>query len=688
MLERENYLRCFIQHGEQCIKFKNILVACSRSNALCDFFRSVSHESEKYFLISDEFSSEVFDLFYQYIDDGKLPDVFTTPVIRKELLQLSIQTITPGLILHCLDTVDEAVSALVQLESMEEGINFLEEWISDNLTCDNFDQLDSISLLSLRNIFISISPRLNAHELGLFFNYIIKRRAYDDSLIGNVDFSKFDTEQLEQIKQTLNTNCPNEIRLILTITDLERNLSISNNKISELNTLTEEFKQKFKTKEDELEQRLLNLNSENRKLNTLNDELKQKFKTKEDELEQSLSRRMELEEQLLNLSSENRSLQESMQILQMNRDQLIPKPENQNPDNPEIQTINKYKDLLISNPIPVPYKENTNDGIFSKYSEYTDTKFSLRRLISVTASSSDKGSDPLKTVNKGNLNKGNYVFMTDDCKKSFIDYHFIKHSIFVSGYVLQCTDRCKPKSWKLFGSNDNKRWDELHSVSNRNDFEADWEYHTYQLKEISKPYRYLRIQQTGKNSIGNERFSISSFDVFGTLIPDVPHEIPIKPYKILMIGEDSIGKTSILPPFFDDKFDPNLATLVGIDINTYIMPSGMKLQIWDGHEKFRRISTSFLRPIYFVILVFDITSRETFDELNYWIKTIKDYASSVPVILVGNKCDLHEDRCVTTEEGRSFAERHHCIDYIETSAKTGENINELFSRIEQYLLYQ
>lgn len=157
-----------------------------------------------------------------------------------------------------------------------------------------------------------------------------------------------------------------------------------------------------------------------------------------------------------------------------------------------------------------------------------------------------------------------------------------------------------------------------------------------------------------------------------------------QPLKILVIGESAVGKSCLLLRYTDNKFQETFMTTIGVDFKTkYLDIDGnrVKLQIWDtaGQEKFRSITKAYYRGAHGILVVFDISRRDTFNQTRMWIDSIKDASTdSIDVILIGNKCDL--ERAVTREEAEDLAAQYK-IRYFETSAKDNTNVAEAF----QYL---
>ena len=155
--------------------------------------------------------------------------------------------------------------------------------------------------------------------------------------------------------------------------------------------------------------------------------------------------------------------------------------------------------------------------------------------------------------------------------------------------------------------------------------------------------------------------------------------------KLLLLGDSSVGKTSILLKYISNKFDDSSISTVGVDYMDKIIDYNkfkIKLQIWDtsGEEKFRTITKNFYRNADGLLVVFDLTKKESYDHIRSWINEAKENNDKLKTILIGNKLDLKDERIVAIDVAKQFAEKNN-LKYIETSAKDGTNINESFQAI-------
>ena len=145
-------------------------------------------------------------------------------------------------------------------------------------------------------------------------------------------------------------------------------------------------------------------------------------------------------------------------------------------------------------------------------------------------------------------------------------------------------------------------------------------------------------------------------------------------FKILLVGNSSVGKSSLFLRFVDDIWNDVFVPTIGVDfkIKTLkINEKNVKLQIWDtaGQERFRTIISSYYRGAQGILLVFDVTEKESFESLNNWLIEIEKNANkNVVKILIGNKCDLEDKRVISYNQGKEFADTYG-LKFIETSAK-------------------
>lgn len=151
--------------------------------------------------------------------------------------------------------------------------------------------------------------------------------------------------------------------------------------------------------------------------------------------------------------------------------------------------------------------------------------------------------------------------------------------------------------------------------------------------------------------------------------------------KVIVVGDSGVGKTCLLVRYIRNLFDEESQPTLGVEFMTKIVTTEkhkIQLQLWDtaGQELFRSVTRGYYRGSAGAFLVFDITNRDTFDNIGRWLQDIKDVArSDVVTLLIGNKSDKADQRQVSTEEAQDFAKKN-SMQYFETSAKTGSNISE------------
>jgi len=161
-------------------------------------------------------------------------------------------------------------------------------------------------------------------------------------------------------------------------------------------------------------------------------------------------------------------------------------------------------------------------------------------------------------------------------------------------------------------------------------------------------------------------------------------------FKLLIIGDSGVGKSSLLVRFADNCFNGNYITTIGVDfkIRTIdIQGERVKLQIWDtaGQERFRTITSTYYRGTHGVIIVYDVSAGESFANVKRWLHEIDQNCEVVNRILVGNKNDDPDRKVVLTEDARRFADQMG-IRLFETSAKDNINVEEMFRAITELVL--
>ncbi|KAM8769722.1 ras-related protein Rab-4B isoform X1 [Acanthopagrus latus] len=162
-------------------------------------------------------------------------------------------------------------------------------------------------------------------------------------------------------------------------------------------------------------------------------------------------------------------------------------------------------------------------------------------------------------------------------------------------------------------------------------------------------------------------------------------------FKFLVIGSAGTGKSCLLHQFIENKFKQDSNHTIGVEFGSRVVNVGgktVKLQIWDtaGQERFRSVTRSYYRGAAGALLVYDITSRETYNALTNWLTDARTLASpNIVIILCGNKKDLDADREVTFLEASRFAQENELM-FLETSALTGENVEEGFLKCARTIL--
>jgi len=165
-------------------------------------------------------------------------------------------------------------------------------------------------------------------------------------------------------------------------------------------------------------------------------------------------------------------------------------------------------------------------------------------------------------------------------------------------------------------------------------------------------------------------------------------------FKLVLVGEGGVGKSSLVLRYVDDTFLEEDVGTIGADFKIKFLNIGktrLKLQIWDtaGQEKFRVMTSSYFAGASAVVVVFDKTNRESFNNIEKWIKEARSFmdpqvSRNLAFLIVGNKCDLTEEAVVTAQEAKTLADRQNAL-YFETSAKFGTGVSAAFKALAEKL---
>lgn len=157
-------------------------------------------------------------------------------------------------------------------------------------------------------------------------------------------------------------------------------------------------------------------------------------------------------------------------------------------------------------------------------------------------------------------------------------------------------------------------------------------------------------------------------------------------FKIVLIGDSGVGKSNILSRFTRNEFCLESKSTIGVEFATRTLQvegKTVKAQIWDtaGQERYRAITSAYYRGAVGALLVYDITKKQTFDNLQRWLRELRDHAdSNIVILMAGNKSDLNHLRAVQEDDGQTLAEREG-LSFLETSALEASNIEKAFQTI-------
>ena len=162
-------------------------------------------------------------------------------------------------------------------------------------------------------------------------------------------------------------------------------------------------------------------------------------------------------------------------------------------------------------------------------------------------------------------------------------------------------------------------------------------------------------------------------------------------FKVLLLGNSDVGKSSLLLRYVDSVWNDAFVPTIGVDFKVKtltINEKKVKMQIWDtaGQERFRTVVATYFRGAHGILLLYDVTNKDSFKNLESWLIEIeKNAKEKVLKILIGNKCDLTDDREISTEEGKAFALRNG-MEFMETSAKMNTNVTEAFETLGKLMI--
>uniref|UniRef100_A0A8C5ZHQ3 Ras-related protein Rab-12 n=1 Tax=Marmota marmota marmota TaxID=9994 RepID=A0A8C5ZHQ3_MARMA len=210
-----------------------------------------------------------------------------------------------------------------------------------------------------------------------------------------------------------------------------------------------------------------------------------------------------------------------------------------------------------------------------------------------------------------------------------------------------------------------------------------------------KPYACLDLGAALQRGLGAAAsralasWALSGGQARGRKQPPRPADFKL---QVIIIGSRGVGKTSLMERFTDDTFCEACKSTVGVDFKiktVELRGKKIRLQIWDtaGQERFNSITSAYYRSAKGIILVYDITKKETFDDLPKWMKMIDKYASEdAELLLVGNKLDCESDREITRQQGEKFAQQITGMRFCEASAKDNFNVDEIFLKLVDDIL--
>jgi len=200
------------------------------------------------------------------------------------------------------------------------------------------------------------------------------------------------------------------------------------------------------------------------------------------------------------------------------------------------------------------------------------------------------------------------------------------------------------------------------------------------------------------SNISSEAASKSEKEYKFEILPQDYTKIDLS-FKIIVIGDCNVGKSCLTNKAVNNIFSESYLITVGLEFfsfNVKINDKVVKLQIWDtcGQEIYFSLISNFYRNASLAIMVYAINSKKSFDNLEMWLRELRNHSNpDAKVFLIGNKIDLENQREVTKEEGEKFCKDNNILEFIESSAKTGVNAQNIFIKVaqklyEDYIAYQ
>jgi len=164
-------------------------------------------------------------------------------------------------------------------------------------------------------------------------------------------------------------------------------------------------------------------------------------------------------------------------------------------------------------------------------------------------------------------------------------------------------------------------------------------------------------------------------------------------FKIILLGEPEVGKTTLAQQFCFDLFDPSERLPIGVDFYVKTIElhgKKIKLQVWDvgGDERFKFLIPTYCKGANAVMIVYDITNSNSLSHISELTQIVREIASDVPIMLVGSKLDLKEFRELNREDGMEIVKKYNLSSYSEISTKTGQNVEKSFETLTGFLLNQ